>query len=70
MVSRFVIFLIKAYRYLSFIFSKKPSCKFYPTCSVYSIEVFQKYGFLKGLRLSLNRVSRCRPGIEPQIDKP
>ncbi|WP_288020378.1 membrane protein insertion efficiency factor YidD [Tenuifilum sp.] len=37
------------------------SCRFTPTCSAYSIEALRKYGFFKGLWLSLKRISRCHP---------
>ncbi|EEA84252.1 conserved hypothetical protein YidD [Peptacetobacter hiranonis DSM 13275] len=40
---------------------KGPTCRFYPTCSQYSIEAFKKYGFLKGLYLTIRRVSKCHP---------
>lgn len=38
-----------------------PSCRFYPTCSAYSIAAFEKYGFLKGLFLSVKRILKCNP---------
>lgn len=38
-----------------------PSCRFYPSCSQYSYEAFDKYGFFKGLYLTLGRLSRCHP---------
>ena len=37
------------------------SCKFYPTCSKYSIEAIEKYGAFKGGILALWRVLRCNP---------
>ena len=37
------------------------NCRFYPTCSSYSIEAFKKYGFLKGIFLSSKRVLSCHP---------
>ena len=37
------------------------SCKFYPTCSKYSIEAIEKHGDLKGGILALWRVLRCNP---------
>ena len=40
---------------------KGPTCRFYPTCSQYSIQAFRKYGFLKGLWLTIRRVSKCHP---------
>jgi len=45
------------------------SCRFYPTCSDYAIEAFGKYGMMRGLWLSLKRISRCHPwnsgGVDP-----
>jgi hypothetical protein len=46
-----------------------PSCRFYPTCSEYAVEAIEKYGPVKGLRLSVWRVLRCNPfcrgGFDP-----
>lgn len=38
-----------------------PSCRFYPSCSQYSVDALKKYGILKGSVLSLWRVLRCNP---------
>lgn len=38
-----------------------PSCRFYPTCSEYTIEALSKHGVLKGSLLSIRRISRCHP---------
>lgn len=40
---------------------KGPTCRFYPTCSQYSIEAIKKYGALKGLMLSIKRILKCHP---------
>jgi uncharacterized protein len=37
------------------------ACRYTPTCSQYAIEAFNKYGPLKGLWLSVKRISRCHP---------
>ena len=37
------------------------NCKFYPTCSNYAIEALRKYGFFKGLYLSVSRILNCNP---------
>ncbi|MCX7909833.1 MAG: membrane protein insertion efficiency factor YidD [Ignavibacteria bacterium] len=55
-----LIFLVKVYQYMiSPLFP--PSCRFYPTCSNYSIEALKKYGAIKGLWLSVRRIIRCNP---------
>lgn len=38
-----------------------PSCRYTPTCSVYSIEALEKYGLLKGGWLSIKRITSCHP---------
>ena len=38
-----------------------PSCRFTPTCSQYALEALRKYGSLKGLWLTVRRLSRCHP---------
>ncbi|WP_152967804.1 membrane protein insertion efficiency factor YidD [Oxobacter pfennigii] len=54
------IFIIRLYqRFLSPL--KPPSCRFYPTCSQYSLEAFKKYGAVKGLYLSVKRILKCHP---------
>ena len=39
-----------------------PSCRFYPSCSQYSIQV-------KGFYLSIKRLSKCHPGNDGGIDE-
>jgi len=38
-----------------------PNCRHSPTCSEYSLQAFEKYGFFKGLYLSVFRILRCNP---------
>jgi putative membrane protein insertion efficiency factor len=38
-----------------------PKCRFTPTCSLYAMEAFKKYGLFKGFWLAVKRVSRCHP---------
>ncbi len=40
---------------------KGQTCRFYPTCSNYSIEAYQTYGFFKGTYLTIRRIMRCHP---------
>ncbi|WP_459763543.1 membrane protein insertion efficiency factor YidD [Alkaliphilus crotonatoxidans] len=40
---------------------KGQTCRFYPTCSTYSIEAYQHYGFFKGTYLTIRRIIRCHP---------
>lgn len=60
MLKRAAIFLIRLYRnYISPL--KMPCCRFQPTCSQYALEAFEKYGFLKGVYLSIRRILKCHP---------
>ena len=40
---------------------KKSSCRFYPTCSVYTKEAIIKYGAIKGTFLGIKRILKCHP---------
>ena len=37
------------------------SCRYMPTCSEYSIEALKRFGFFKGLFMSIKRILRCHP---------
>ena len=55
-----LIFIVKIYQKLLSPFLPD-SCRFYPSCSHYSVEALQKYGAVKGGWLSVKRISRCHP---------
>ena len=55
-----LIKLIKGYKYLiSPLFGH--SCRYLPTCSDYSIDALKKFGFFKGLFMSIKRILSCHP---------
>lgn len=37
------------------------TCRFYPSCSDYGAEAFQKHGFFRATWLTLKRIVRCNP---------
>lgn len=47
-------------------------CKFYPSCSAYSLEAVQTHGAWKGSILTVKRLGRCHPwsagGYDPVPD--
>jgi len=36
-------------------------CKYYPTCSEYTKQAIEKYGFFKGVFLGFIRILKCNP---------
>jgi len=46
-----------------------PRCRFYPTCSSYTIEAIKMHGVLCGSWLAIKRIGRCHPanpgGVDP-----
>lgn len=36
-------------------------CKYYPTCSEYTKQAIEKYGFIKGFFLGIKRILKCNP---------
>jgi putative membrane protein insertion efficiency factor len=44
------------------------NCRFYPTCSNYSIEAIRTHGAARGSLLALRRVCRCHPWNEGGVD--
>ena len=44
------------------------NCRYFPSCSDYSIEALRTYGFFKGLFMTIKRVLSCHPFKEGGID--
>ena len=40
------------------------TCRFYPTCSDYTVEAILEYGFFKGITKGIGRVFKCNPFTE------
>lgn len=60
-MKKILIFLIKIYRKYISPLKGRNTCRFYPTCSQYSLEAIEKYGSVKGSYLSVKRVLKCHP---------
>ncbi|ACV69424.1 membrane protein insertion efficiency factor YidD [Desulfohalobium retbaense] len=63
-----IVFLVRAYQVcVSPLFP--PRCRFFPTCSEYTIQAVQEHGFWRGGYLAVRRISRCHPfhcgGVDP-----
>ena len=55
-----LIRIIKGYKFLISPWFGN-SCRYFPSCSDYSIEALETYGFLKGSYISLKRIFSCHP---------
>lgn len=45
-----------------------PACRFYPSCSQYALDAVEKYGVLRGIELSIRRLTKCHPWHPGGID--
>ncbi|MDD2212007.1 MAG: membrane protein insertion efficiency factor YidD [Clostridia bacterium] len=55
-----VLFLLKIYqKYISP--WKGATCRFYPSCSQYTVEAVERYGVFQGCFLGIKRISKCHP---------
>ena len=67
-LTKILIKFIKAYKFLL-----SPligdSCRYFPTCSDYSIEALKEFGLIKGSYKSVKRILSCHPwnkgGFDP-----
>ena len=75
----FTKILIKFIKFYKFLISPVlgNSCRYFPTCSDYSIEALKTFGFIKGTFLIIKRIFSCHPikflgggeGFDPVIKK-
>lgn len=66
-LSWLIIILVRTYQlFISPLLG--PRCRFYPSCSSYTIEAIKVHGFLKGSWLAIKRISRCHPGNPGGVD--
>ena len=57
-----ILFINFYKKYISPIFSFHGiHCKYYPTCSEYTKQAIEKYGFFKGCFLGMIRILKCNP---------
>jgi len=66
--SGFAVYIIRFYQI--FISPVLPAaCRYYPTCSAYTIQAIKKFGIIKGGFLSVRRIISCNPygggGFDP-----
>jgi len=60
MPKRFILFLLKGYKLLiSPLLGQR--CRFYPSCSTYTMQAVDRFGALRGSWLGARRICRCHP---------
>ncbi len=64
---KLAIAFIKLYRFILSPFMGQ-QCRFYPTCSHYGEEAFEKHGILKGGWLTAKRILKCNPWHDGGFD--
>jgi len=67
-MTKVAVFVLRLYRLLLSPYVPT-QCRFYPTCSHYTMEAIQKKGLWKGISLGLLRILKCNPfhpgGFDP-----
>jgi hypothetical protein len=50
-----------------------PACRFYPSCSEYAAQAFEKHGIVRGGAMAASRLARCHPwhpgGFDPVAER-
>ena len=53
---------MRAVRGYQILASGRPSpCRFVPTCSMYALDAYERFGFWRGTWLTVKRLGRCHP---------
>ena len=69
-MNKLIIGIIKFYQYVVAPWFAPSSCRFEPSCSNYAIQAIDKYGYTKGIVLSLKRLLKCHPFHPGGYDSP
>jgi hypothetical protein len=64
--------LISFIKFYSFLISPLlgTNCRFYPTCSAYTLQAIDQHGAIKGTWLGLRRIMKCHPYYKGRFDDP
>ena len=60
LLGEFFVLLIRVYQYTLSPFIGR-SCRYTPTCSVYSVDAIRKHGPFKGAWMAVKRIGSCNP---------
>lgn len=62
-----LIYLVKIYQYIISPFFPN-NCRYFPSCSEYSINALKKFGIFKGSYLTIIRILKCNPIFDSKFD--
>lgn len=66
--ARLLHYIIRAYQ-LTLSPVLGPACRYYPSCSEYTLQAIDRHGPVRGVFLGFKRVMRCHPfstgGVDP-----
>ena len=62
-----LIYLVNIYQYIISPFFPN-NCRYFPSCSEYSINALKKFGIFKGSYLTIIRILKCNPIFDSKFD--
>ncbi|KAF6649053.1 membrane protein insertion efficiency factor YidD, partial [Lactococcus sp. EKM101L] len=66
-MKQILLLIIRGYqKFISPMFP--PSCRYYPTCSNYSLQAIKRFGAIKGGLMGVARILRCHPFVRGGYD--
>ncbi|MGP8153077.1 MAG: membrane protein insertion efficiency factor YidD [Smithella sp.] len=60
-MTKLLVLIVRLYQTCLSPFFFAPCCRFYPSCSEYTIEAIKLHGPVKGSFLGIKRLLRCHP---------
>ncbi len=69
-MSALLIALVRAYKAILSPVLPFNHCRYFPSCSDYTIEAIQKFGAWKGGWLAAKRIGRCHPYSKHELFDP
>jgi uncharacterized protein len=60
-VARLLAVAVRLYRAVREVRPGLPTCRYFPSCSAYSLEALETHGAVRGSWLTVRRLGRCSP---------